>query len=80
MRLLWAYEHDFVAISPFLSQRNGTLPASLSGSSRGPPAGALGDLRVTVRASLPGTSPRTSYSSRSERPVDRSIGGWAYVL
>ncbi len=54
--------------------------ASLSGSSRGPPAGALGDLRVTVRASLPGTSPRTSYSSRSERPVDRSIGGWAYVL
>ncbi len=26
----------------------------LSGSSRGPPAGALGDLRVTVRASLPG--------------------------
>ncbi len=55
-------------------------PASLSGSSRGPPAGALGDLRVTVRASLPGTTPRTSYSSRSERPVDRSIGGWAYVL
>ncbi len=41
----------------------------LSGSSRGPPAGALGDLRVTVRASPPGSSPRTSYSSRSERPV-----------
>ncbi len=33
------------------------------------PAGALGDLRVTVRASPPGSSPRTSYSSRSERPV-----------
>ncbi len=42
----------------------------LSGS-RGPPAGALGDLRVTVRASPPGSSPRTSYSSRSERPVPR---------
>ncbi len=41
----------------------------LSGSSRGLPAGALGDLRVTVRASPPGTSPRTSYSSRSEHPV-----------
>ncbi len=25
MRLLWAYEHDFAAISPFLSQRIGTL-------------------------------------------------------
>ncbi len=25
MRLLWAYEHDFTAISPFLSQRIGTL-------------------------------------------------------
>ncbi len=43
--------------------------AGFSGSSRGPPASALGDLRVTVRASLPGTSPRTSYSSRSEHPV-----------
>ncbi len=43
--------------------------ADFSGSSRKPPAGALGDLRVTVRASPPGTSPRTSYSSCSERPV-----------
>ncbi len=43
--------------------------AGFSGSSREPPAGTLGDLRVTVRASPPGTSPRTSYSSRSERPV-----------
>ncbi len=43
--------------------------AGLSGSSRGPPAGALGDLRVTARAAPLGTSPRTSYSSRSERPV-----------
>ncbi len=38
-------------------------------ASRGSPAGALGDLRVTVRASPPGTPPRTSYSSRSEHPV-----------
>ncbi len=44
-------------------------PADLSGSSRGSPADALGDLRVTVRASPPGTPPRTSYSSRSEHPV-----------
>ncbi len=36
---------------------------------RGSPADALGDLRVTVRASPLGTSPRTSYSSRSEHPV-----------
>ncbi len=32
------------------------------------PADALGDLRITVRASPPGTPPRTSYSSRSEHP------------
>ncbi len=43
--------------------------ADLSGSSRGSPADALGDLRVTVRASPPGTPPRTSYSSCSEHPV-----------
>ncbi len=43
--------------------------AGFSCSSREPPAGALGDLRVTVRASPPGTSPRTSYSSCSERPI-----------
>ncbi len=43
--------------------------AGFSGSSREPPAGILGDLRVTVRASPPGTSPWTSYSSHSERPV-----------
>ncbi len=72
MRLLWAYEHDFAAISPFLYERIGQSAATradLSGSSRGSPADALGDLRVTVRASPPGTPPRTSYSSRSEHPV-----------
>ncbi len=72
MRLLWAYEHDFAAISPFLMK--GLAPsaatrADLSGLSRGSPADALGDLRVTVRASPPGTPPRTSYSSCSEHPV-----------
>ncbi len=50
--------------------------ADLSGSSRGSPADALGDLRVTVRASPPGTPPRTSYSSRSEHPV-RFLGDFA---
>ncbi len=71
MRLLWAYEHYCAAISPFLSERiatSTTTRAGLSGSSRGPPDGALWDLRVTVRASTPGTSSLTSYSSRSERP------------
>ncbi len=68
MRLLWAYEHDFAVISPFLSERIGTL-CRHAGSSREPPAGALGDLRVTVRASPPDTPPRTSYSLRSEHPV-----------
>ncbi len=57
-----------------ISFLNGLAPSAatrggLSGSSRGPPDGALGDLRVTVRASPPGRSPRTSYSSCSERPV-----------
>ncbi len=45
-----------------------TTRAGLS-ASRGSPADALGDLRVTVRASPPGTCPWTSYSSRSEHPV-----------
>ncbi len=45
-----------------------TTRAGLS-ASRGSPAGALGDLRVTIRFSPPGTPPRTSYSSRSEHPV-----------
>ncbi len=43
--------------------------AGFSGLSKEPPAGTLGDLRVTVRASPPGTSPQTSYSSRSQRPI-----------
>ncbi len=51
-------------LAPCAATRSG-----LSGLSRRPPAGALEDLRVTVRASSPGTSPRTSYFSCVERPV-----------
>ncbi len=40
----------------------GAIHVGLSGLSRGSPLTTLGDLRVTVRASPPGTSPRTSYS------------------
>ncbi len=68
MHLLWAYEHDFVAILPFLYETIATLCHHPCWT-RGSPAGALGDLRVTVRASPPGTPPRTSYSSCSEHPV-----------
>ncbi len=46
--------------------------AGFSGSSREPPAGTLGDLRVTVRASPPGTSPRTFTPLAASRPVP----GW----
>ncbi len=57
---------SMISLRSRLSFMKGLTP---SGSSRGLPADALGDLRVTVRASPPGTSPRTSYSSRSEHPV-----------
>ncbi len=65
---------SMISLRSRLSFMKGLAPsaatrADLSGSSRGSPADALGDLRVTVRASLPGTAPRTSYSSRSEHPV-----------
>ncbi len=66
MCLLW--RKSMTSLRSRLSFLKGLTPsaatrAGLSGSSRGPPAGALGDLRITVRASPPGTSPRTSYSS-----------------
>ncbi len=65
---------SMISLRSHLSFMKGLAPsaatrADLSGSSRGSPADALGDLRVTVRASPPGTPPRTSYSSRSEHPV-----------
>ncbi len=65
---------SMISLRSRLSFTKGLAPsaatsADLSGSSRGSPADALGDLRVTVRASPPGTPSRTSYSSRSEHPV-----------
>ncbi len=65
---------SMISLRSRLSFMKGLAPsaatrADLSGSSRGSPADALGDLRVTVRTSPPGTPPRTSYSSRSEHPV-----------
>ncbi len=65
---------SMISLRSRLSFMKGLAPsaathADLSGSSRGSSADALGDLRVTVRASPPGTPPRTSYSSRSEHPV-----------
>ncbi len=65
---------SMISLRSRLSFMKGLAPsaatrADLSGSSRGSPADALGDLRVTVRASPPGMPPRTSYSSRSEHPV-----------
>ncbi len=65
---------SMISLRSRLSFMKGLAPsaatrADLSGSSRRSPADALGDLRVTVRASPPGTPPRTSYSSRSEHPV-----------
>ncbi len=65
---------SMISLRSRLSFKKGLAPsaatrADLAGSSRGSPADALGDLRVTVRASPPGTPPRTSYSSRSEHPV-----------
>ncbi len=65
---------SMISLRSRLSFMKGLAPsaatrADLSGSSRGSPADALGDLRVTVRASPSGTPPRTSYSSRSEHLV-----------
>ncbi len=65
---------SMISLRSRLSFMKGLAPsaatrADLSGSSRGSPADALGDLRVTVRASPPGTPPRTSYSSSSEHPI-----------
>ncbi len=63
-----------------LSFMKGLAPSAATrtglSASRGSPASALGDLKVTVRASPLGTPPRTSYSSRSEHPV-RFLGDFA---
>ncbi len=64
---------SMISLRSRLSFMKGLAPSAATraglSSSRGSPAGALGDLRVTVRASPPGTPPQTSYSSRSEHPV-----------
>ncbi len=64
---------SMISLRSRLSFMKGLAPSAATraglSASRGSPADALGDLRVTVRASPPGTSPRTSYSSRSEHPV-----------
>ncbi len=64
---------SMISLRSRLSFMKGLAPSAATraglSASRGSPADALGDLRVTVRASPPGTSPRSSYSSRSEHPV-----------
>ncbi len=64
---------SMISLQSRLSFLKGLAPSDATrgglSASRGSPADALGDLRVTVRASPPGTPPRTSYSSRSEHPV-----------
>ncbi len=73
MCLLWAYEHDFTAISlKELAPSAATRPG-LSGSSRGPLAGALGELRVTVRASplSVGTTDLLLLTQQTSHPVPR---------
>ncbi len=64
---------SMISLRSRLSFMKGLAPSAATraglSASRGSPAGALGDLRVTVRASPPGTPPRTSYSSCSEHPI-----------
>ncbi len=64
---------SMISLRSRLSFMKGLAPSATTcpglSASRGSPASALGDLRVTVKASPPGTPPRTSYSSRSEHPV-----------
>ncbi len=60
---------SMISLRSRLSFMKGLAPSAatrsdFSGSSRGSPADALGDLRITVRASPLGTPPRTSYSSQ----------------
>ncbi len=64
---------SMISLRSRLSFMKGLAPSATTcpglSASRGSPASALGDLRVAVKASPPGTPPRTSYSSRSEHPV-----------
>ncbi len=69
MRLLWVYEHELATISPLFCEKRVTLccyPSQyLSGSSREPPASALGELMVTIRASPPDHCPHGPLIARS---------------
>ncbi len=69
MRLLWVYEHELATISPLFCVKRVTLcryPSQyLSGSSREPPASALGELMVTIRASPPDQCPHGPLIARS---------------
>ncbi len=68
---------SMISLRSRLSFMKGLAPSAATraglSTSRGSPAGALGDLRVTVRASPPGTPPRTSeMSPRDRSPVRTS--------
>ncbi len=64
---------SMISLRSRLSFLKGLVPSAATcaglSASTGLPADPLGDLRVTVSTSPPGTPPRTSYSSRSEHPV-----------
>ncbi len=53
----------------FVKRMAPSAATHLSGSSRGPTAGSLGDLRVTVSAPLPAESRCTSHASCSKCPI-----------
>ncbi len=77
MRLLWAYEHDFTAISPFLSQRIGTLchhPCCSLWLEQRTTGWRAGRSEGDSKSLSAGTSPWTSYSSR------RNSGSWVISL
>ncbi len=72
MLLLCTYEHDFAAISPFLSERIGTLcrhPCSVLWLEQRTTGWRSGRSEGDSKSLSVGTPPQTSYSSRSEHPV-----------
>ncbi len=72
MHLLWAYEHDFAAISPFLYERIGTLcrhPCWSLWLEQRIAGWRSGRSEGYCKSFSAGTPPRTSYSSCSEHPV-----------
>ncbi len=73
MRLLWAYEHDFVAISPFLSERIGTLCATRAGLSALAHGASLADTCRAAGWATPNTFARF-YTLRVEPVFSRVLG------